>query len=106
MDLGSPIKLDLGQKQSRGNAVGKKYGYQSYIAKLKRAVKQEHKTKRKARNSKLSNQLCRGALSESVREGDYEIKASITPGGSLKVKQANSPQEFEDMDDFWDEEYE
>ena len=107
MNLGSPITFQLprGQSQTSG-VISQKAGNKSYIAALKRAVKQKQKSKCKTKTTKPRSKGRLGTLSESVRDGDFEIKASMTPGGTLRVNQVHCPEDQDGMDDFWDEEYE
>ena len=102
LDFGSPIKIAMEDESMQTMHIAKPaLGNKKYVNDLKKAMRQDRREGRKKRAPKKKpivkkrNQY----VSESLREGDLEFQAQMTPGGTLEVRQVNSP------DDFWDDAY-
>jgi hypothetical protein len=74
-------------------------GYKSYLQGMRRDVRNQKQNKSKKTQGSTQGPRC---LSEAVYEGDVDMNARLTPGGTLKVK---NMAEGEEDDDFWGEMY-
>ena len=110
MDLGSPIVLDVAEPVTRpgDSALNPKAGYKSYIARLTREMNKDKRGKPKGRKQRPTPSVgpTSKTCSQSVHQEDYELKARMTPGGTLTVRQIGSPEEEDDDDEEFYEDYE
>ena len=111
MDLGSPIVFDVAEPVTRpgDSALNPKAGYKSYIARLTREINKDKRGKPKGRKKQPRTQSVgptSKTCSQSVHQEDYELKARMTPGGTLTVRQIGSPEEEDDDDEEFYEDYE
>jgi hypothetical protein len=112
LNLGSAIKIEMADIASAAQSVvvgdsdaGKvefrpRAGYKSYLQEMRRDMRRHH-TQRKGSKKKNGLALPRidKFIDECLYDGDVDLNARLSPGGTLQVKSLH----HEDEDDFWED---